>query len=256
MQSKLARLVPSCDKYADLWGPFFKLFWKFWADCPYPVYLLSNQLVVGDNRIQTLHVGRDISWSDNLAKALGRINYDYVFLFLDDLFLADYVDTGQVVRVLDWAMQSKVKYIRLSSCQKPDCPCNDIAGIVSPGMIYRTSTVVSAWEKRMLLTLLRPGESAWDFEIKGTVRSDEFDGFYSTWVNCFPVINSVIKGKWLPFAVKKIESLGANVDLSRRPMMTKTEEAMFLWKRCRSGLLNIVPARHRRSVRTFFISSR
>jgi hypothetical protein len=168
----------------------------------------------------------------------------------------DYVDTAQVVRVLDWAMRSQVRYIRLSSCQKPDHPFNDIAGIVSPGTIYRTSTVVSAWEKQMLLTLLKPGESAWDFEIKGTIRSDEFDGFYSTRVSCLPVINGVIKGKWLPFAAKKIESLGANIDLSRRPLMTKTEEAVFLWKRCRSKLLNALPARHRRTVRTFFISNR
>ncbi len=256
MQGKLAILVPSCDKYADLWRPFFTLFWKFWPDCPYPVYLISNQSVTDDNRVQTIPVGQDVSWSDNLAKALGRINYDYVFLFLDDLFLVGNVDTGQVVRVLDWAIHSQVKYIRLSSYQKPDRPWNDIAGIVSPGTIYRTSTVVSVWEKQMLLALLRPGESAWDFEIKGTVRSDEFDGFYSTWMNCLPVINGVIKGKWLSFAVKKIESLGAKVDLSRRPLMTKTEEAMFLWKRCRSRILNLLPARQRRSVRTFFISNR
>jgi hypothetical protein len=256
MQGKPAILVPSCDKYADLWKPFFTLFRKFWPDCPYPVYLISNKSVFEDSRVRTVLVGRDVSWSDNLFKALSGINYDYVLLFLDDLFLVDYVDTGQVVRVLDWAIRSQVRYIRLNSCQKPDYPCNDIAGIVSPGTIYRTSTVASAWEKQMLLTLLRPGESAWDFEIKGTIRSDEFDGFYSTWENCFPVINGVIKGKWLPFAVKKIESLGANIDLSRRPIMTKTEEAAFLWKRCRSELLNIVPARHRRSVRTFFINSK
>jgi hypothetical protein len=256
MQGKLAILVPSCDKYADLWRPFFTLFWKFWPDCPYPVYLISNTSVFEDSRVQTVPVGRDVSWSDNLAKALCRINYDYVFLFIDDLFLVDYVDNEKVNRVLDWAINSQVKYIRLNSSQKPDRPCNDIAGIVSPGTIYRTSTVVSAWEKQMLLTLLKPGENAWDFEIKGTVRSDEFDGFYSTWVNCFPVINGVIKGKWLPFAAKKIESLGANIDLSCRPVMTKTEEAMFLWKRCRSRILNILPARHRRSVRSFFISNR
>ncbi len=44
--SELAILVCSCDKYADVWEPFFKLFFKFWPDCPYPIYLLSNYLTI------------------------------------------------------------------------------------------------------------------------------------------------------------------------------------------------------------------
>jgi len=35
-------LIPSCDKYSDLWRPFFTLFWRHWPDCPFPVYLGSN----------------------------------------------------------------------------------------------------------------------------------------------------------------------------------------------------------------------
>ena len=34
-----AVVVCSCDKYSDLWDPYFELFKKFWADCPYPVFL-------------------------------------------------------------------------------------------------------------------------------------------------------------------------------------------------------------------------
>lgn len=104
LKTKLAVLVPSCDKYADLWKPFFTLFWKFWPDCPFPVYLLTNISTIDDNRVQVLPVGQDVSWSDNLAKTLEKLNYEYVFLFLDDLFLVGRVDTEKVVGILNWAI--------------------------------------------------------------------------------------------------------------------------------------------------------
>ena len=41
IKNKFAILIVSCDKYSDLWDPFFKLFFKFWPDCPFNIYLLS-----------------------------------------------------------------------------------------------------------------------------------------------------------------------------------------------------------------------
>jgi hypothetical protein len=38
----LAVIVVSCDLYSDVWKPFFTLFFKYWNDCPFPVYLTSN----------------------------------------------------------------------------------------------------------------------------------------------------------------------------------------------------------------------
>jgi len=43
LNGKIAVLVVSCDKYADLWPPFFQLFLRFWPECPFSVYLISNQ---------------------------------------------------------------------------------------------------------------------------------------------------------------------------------------------------------------------
>ena len=35
-------LVASCDKYADLLGPFSALWRKFWPDCPFEVVLVTE----------------------------------------------------------------------------------------------------------------------------------------------------------------------------------------------------------------------
>ena len=40
--SDTAILVASCDRYSDLWGPFFGVLAKRWPDCPLPIYLGMN----------------------------------------------------------------------------------------------------------------------------------------------------------------------------------------------------------------------
>jgi hypothetical protein len=252
---KIAILVPSCDKYSDLWTPFFACFHRFWPNCPFDVHLLSNHLEFSDAKVRSLKVGDDASWSDNVAKAIAQLPHEYIFLFIDDLFLIESVDHNRVLSVVDWAVSAGVNYIRLNPSPGPDRPCNEMAGIVSPGAVYRASTVISVWKREVLLRLLRPAESAWEFEIKGSIRSDEFGGFYSTWVRCFPNINGVIKGKWRPDAVRKLSSLGIDIDLSKRSVMTPGEAGMFFLKRQRSRLLQMLPAECRRGVRASLIKS-
>jgi hypothetical protein len=131
-----------------------------------------------------------------------------------------------------------------------------MVGIVSKGTIYRTSTILSVWKKNIILALLKPGETAWDFEIHGTVRSDEYDSFYSTYKEHFPIVNSVIKAKWHPRAIKKLRSLGEDVDLGRRKIMSASEVAKLSLKEKRSFLLNLFPARYRRKLKDLALRGR
>ena len=252
-KENLAVLVVSCDQYSDLWEPFFSLFWRFWPDCPFNVYLLSNKLSANIPRVMTLLTGDDISWSDSLYKGVSQLEQHYVLLFLDDLFLYDFVKTAKVLEVLNWILESGANYVRLNPSQRPDKAFNELVGIVSKGTIYRTSTVLSVWKKEVLLDLLKPGESAWNFEIYGSIRSDDYDGFYSTWKNQFPTINSVIKGEWRRDAVKKCRSLGVEIDLTKRTVMNPMRATVFSLKRLRTKLLNLFPARHRRKIKDFVL---
>ena len=73
MKDDTVIIIPSCDKYSDLWHTFFFFFHKYWQDCPYPIYLMTNNLSYEDQRIITLKIGEDVSWSANLKKALGTV---------------------------------------------------------------------------------------------------------------------------------------------------------------------------------------
>lgn len=249
IKNKFAILVVSCDKYSDLWNPFFKSFFRFWPDCPFNIYLLTNYEFVDILQVKNLLIGDDISWSDNLYKALNYLKEDYIFLFLDDLFLLDFVKTDEVLRLFTWIIESNANYVRINPSPKPNKRYNELVGIVSKGTIYRTSTVMAIWKKNILLNLLKNGENIWDFEIYGSIRSDSYDAFFCTWKKYFFIINTVIKGKWMRSAIKELKSLGIEIDLSKRKVMTFEETIKYYFSRKRSGLLKLFPAKYRRKLK-------
>ena len=252
LTDRVAALVVSCDKYSDLWEPYFSLFWRFWPDCPFSVYLLNNNIDLTIPQVQILSVGEDISWSDNLRKAITPLKEEYILLLIEDFFICDFIDTAKLLEVLARALDKKVNCIRMTALPKPDKRIDEAIGIASKGTVYRTSVVSSVWKKGVLLDLLKPGENAWDFEINGSVRSDAYDAFYSTCQNHFPTINGVIKGKWQRSAIRKLKSFGIEPDLTNRTVMSRKEATLFSLKEFRTKTLHLFPAKHRRKVKDFF----
>jgi len=254
IQNKFAILVVSCDKYSDLWNPFFKSFFKFWPDCPFNIYLLSNYKSIDISQVRNLLIGDDISWSDNLYKAIHGLKEDYIFLFLEDLFLIDFVKTNKVLEIFNWILKSNANYVRINPfAVKADKKFNELVGIVSKGTIYRTSTVLSVWKKGIFLNLLKKGESAWDFEIYGSLRSDIYDEFYATWEKYFPIMNVIIKGKWRRSAIRKLNSIGIEIDLSKREVMTFEETIKLYFGLQKLKLLKFAPAKCRRKLKDFIL---
>ena len=254
IQSKFVILVVSCDKYSDLWNPFFKSFFRFWPDCPFDIYLLSNHKYTNIPKVKNLLIGSDISWSDNLYKGLDYLKEDYIFLFLDDLFLLDFVKTDEVLRLFTWIIESDANYVRMNPSPKPDKKYNELVGTVSKGTIYRTATILSIWKKNILLNLLKSGESAWDFEIFGSIRSDKYENFYSTWEKYFSFMNGVIKGKWQKNSVKMLKSLGIEVDLNKRQTMNLKETIGFYFRNKKSRMFKIlVSPKYRRKLKKIIL---
>lgn len=79
-------LIVSCDKYSDLWKPFFTLFWRYWPNSSFKVYLGSNYLVYKDSRVKTIAIGEDKSWSQGLLDMVSRIDTPFIILMLEDFF--------------------------------------------------------------------------------------------------------------------------------------------------------------------------
>jgi hypothetical protein len=223
----VAVLVCSCDKYSDVWGPFFTLFRRYWPDCPYPVYLLSNTFGHLDHGVRNLLVGEDRDWTSNMKVALEKIPEQTVLIFMEDYFLNRTVETAKVQELASVMETKKWGYLRIFPVPGAEAASETIAGLpvgpLQPGAPYRVSLQLAFWTKDLLATLLLPGESAWQLELVGSRRSDGLpQPFYSMVRDTLDQVpipyfcTAVEKGRWLPGALRLLKQEEVPVDLSRR----------------------------------------
>jgi hypothetical protein len=241
-------LIPSWDGYADLWPPFFELFWKYWPDCPFPVYLGSNAKTFDDPRVTTIHAGSGGLWADRVRSQVASVDHDYVMLVLEDFFWRAPTRTDQVIDCLTALQDLGGHMMRLTNRPPPDraVPGYLRFGEIAAGAPYRVSTQVTIWRRESLLDLMRPNESIWEFELKGSRRSDAIgDGFYCTWRQLVPYGYHVVeRGKWLRHEAKRLSKNGVKCDFAARPIMSPTEALRWRMLVMRGRLQRLIPWRY------------
>ncbi|MBD2279339.1 MAG: hypothetical protein ACK4V0_05585 [Aphanizomenon sp.] len=181
-------LVVSCDKYQDVWHPFFHCFFKNWPDCPYPIYLVSNTLEYPDDRVSSILINPDIDYSSNLIKALNQIPQEWVIFWVEDRPPAIPVDTARLVKLIQLAQSKNAGYLKLIPCNPPALVDEaEEIGELPKGSRYRISMTVALWKKETLLKILKAGETAWDIEKRGGLqRANEInDRFYALPIGSF-----------------------------------------------------------------------
>lgn len=218
-----AILIASCKAYSDSWGPFFTQFFKYWADCPFPVYLVTEGGESPDPRVNMIMLQKDLGWSDNVREALRIINFPYVLYILDDVPLMSKVDTQRILSLLSLMQKEKAGYLRLYPAPGPQYSYKNYSevGEIAKGALYRTSTMAALWDVNTFRSLLVPGENAWQFEIIGTERSRVLlEPFLSVWPKDGVAINhfatAIKKGKWQWDAVRFLRREGVEIDRARR----------------------------------------
>lgn len=219
--------VASCDAYADLWKPFFTLFWQYWPDCPFPVYLGANNLRHDDARVTTIPSARGLSWADQAREQIGALGTPYVLVVLEDYFWRKPTPTKEVLTLFERLRALDGMMLRLTNRPRPDEPVagNPSFGRIRPGAPYRISTQAAIWRKDLLLELIQPGESIWQFEEAASRRSDRLvDGFYSTWHQVLPYGYHVVQqGRWFRHEAQRFGRMNIGCDLTARPVMTQSE---------------------------------
>ncbi len=233
-------LVISCDAYSDVWDSFFKSFYEQWTNCPLKLNLLSNKKSYDFHQVNTIKVGEDISWSDNLLRGIQVLKNDYILILLEDLFLKNKISNNYFYQISNWISENDPDYLRLCISHKPNY-FDDLIGKIPQVTPYKTSTMPCIWKKSVLKDLLKEGESAWDFEINGSKRAYKYDGFYAVYNNFISYKNGIIKGKWRRSIVKNHTNYGINIKDLSRPIMTLREESAYLFRKLRSVFFNKLP---------------
>ena len=163
--NKCSVIISSCDTRDDIWHPFFTLFFCYWPDCPFPVYLISNYKKYDDSRVETISVGEDKGWATNMKTALKQIPTPYVLAMLDDLFLEQRVDTEYVDSLVGYITEVKAVYIRLFPSPFPDKLFSNTLnlGEISKDVPYRTSLQASIWDKYIFCEIIKDGDFTGSF---------------------------------------------------------------------------------------------
>lgn len=237
----VAVVVLSCDKYCDLWNPFFDLYFRTWSDVDLRVYLCANRKVFDDARVTTALSGEDSDWSTSIKASLEQISHDYVMLVFDDVFFDQPIDHGALARLLNFVRDRQPSYLRFRPAPKPDERLDAHFGRIHEDTIYRTS-LFGLWKRSVLLDLLRPGESAWEFEYQSPERARALPDFFGVYDTYFSYIHAIEKGLWIPEAYQRMLALGVKPDLSQRRLMTQEEEQRHTRGRLRERVFNAAPA--------------
>jgi hypothetical protein len=222
-------LIMSCDKYDDLWEPFFQFFDKYWPDCPYPVYLATNTKSYNHQNVTVIHSDHKGTWSEETLIILDRLPYEQIIYLQDDYFLTQKVNNKIIGDIIVFFNKYKVNYLRLfpSPGSDSDFENEQAIGLINKESAYRTSLQCAVWDKKTFINLLEPDESQWQFEINAGFRSKDYL-FLSYKINqkghikshIYPItyyyLTAVIRGKWRWGAAKICKKENVVLDFSRR----------------------------------------
>src|ERR1035437_8007453 len=114
-ENSCAVFVSSCDSYSDAWEPFFKLFFKYWSDCPFPIYLISTKKKFDDARVNMVNFPdlKETDWAERIKNSLKIQPFKYIIYFQEDYFLTKKVDTKKIMSLLDLMEKENIGYLRL-----------------------------------------------------------------------------------------------------------------------------------------------
>ncbi|MCC5610839.1 hypothetical protein LC612_29860 [Nostoc sp. CHAB 5834] len=248
----VAVVVISCDKFSSLWDLFFERFSRFWPDFEGQMYLISNHKDFEREGVKTICVGDDRDWSSNLEIALSRIPEDNLLLMLEDAPLDRGVDHSNLTKIFADFCEQHFDYLNLKASPRPkNVPANSTYGQYPANLMYRTALVPCLWRKTVLQDLLVPGESAWQFEIRGSRRSNKFESFYSVRDPVLHFLHCVIQGKLDRRAAAKLNSTG-EIEALNFPVMSKHEYRKLRLKEFRGSLFAQTPSWVANAIRKFY----
>jgi len=134
-------------------------------------YVATEKTVWLGTDCWVIDLKKDNGWSNNIIKTLEYVKEDVFFMGCEDHILTDFDET--LVDAAFWA----VKYIDDIGCvrltHKPRIPLDtdDPISPIGRSYLYYVSLQPTIWKKSYLEKIIRPDETAWEFEIKAGSRA-------------------------------------------------------------------------------------
>ena len=168
-------LVLSCDKYLNMLDLFFKYYKRF-CNLDVPLYL---SLEKADYRYDGLDIhvlqNETSDWSTRLSKSLNQISSKAVLILLEDFLIEEPVDKDELNKLADLINNNdEIAHFALTPV-----PMKNDSGTIYYERYYKrhrygrykTTLQAGMWNRSELLSVIKAGESAWEREMFGNMRS-------------------------------------------------------------------------------------
>ena len=168
----------TCDAYIDLSDNFFILLKKYWPEYSGDIYFNADSIEYHNglfNIINIVHQQKKPSWSQRLYDCLKSVDTEYTMVFLDDYYLENRVNHQEFLRCLGY-MDGHKNVASITFTKEPGTKKALIQELgnfsyrkhFSP---YKITAHISIYRTRFLRSILRKNETAWEFEVNGSIRS-------------------------------------------------------------------------------------
>jgi predicted RNA methylase len=218
-ENETAVLVMSCERYSQAWDFFFALFWKYWPECPYKVYLCTDKGNFVHEKVSTISIGTDRGWANNFRHALDVMGASRVILTLEDFFPNGRWDDQKIRKLVMHARQFEVGCLRFYACPGPTGRWygSEEVGTIGPTDPYRVSTMNAVWSVDTLRGLLSEGMNPWQFELIGSrLAATRIEPFLSVWDHAPGIMSyyatGITKGRWEEGAIRLLAQEGFATD--------------------------------------------
>jgi hypothetical protein len=214
--------ICSSDSRRDVLDRVIPSVFKYWCDCPYPVYVGLNSRPDRLPPNMTAILAPVSDWRSELATQLLQMNHTRLIVLLDDYLLEARVMQERLDGLLATFERLHLQYLRLSPLglsllerivrlgqRFPD----DIR-LISADRPFHSSLRIAIWQRQHLLAMLEKPGSIWDFEHQGR------DGVRHFAIASRPPIryqHLVEKGRWQPYARRLLRKAGLSDELGGRP---------------------------------------
>lgn len=231
---KLAILVTTCEKYNDVRKIHDQLFRKYWPQCPFPKYLVTDNL--GDARENGLYdcvieAGSAFGTrnTERILIALDRIEEPYVLLLQEDVFLCDMVDTNKILEIVNAAERYDAGLIRTGAGLMTDRVFEKDNNFLEflKGSPYCIAFPGGLWNKQYLCRLLKQYDNCADVERWGSEQCKEYpEVILACRYAVYPFVDAVRKGYWEKVALALMNRNGIEPE-GDRPVVDYKIELKF-----------------------------
>ena len=220
-------VVSSCDKYSDIWSPFFYLLFSKsdLLTSKVPIYLISQKKKFHHPRVISFMTEVDHGWAVNLKKCLSVIDSDYFIYLQDDFLLKNPLQYQTLDFLVTSLREKKGKYLSLTYDKlyqaDPISQKDDIAPLSLEKIMWVLGLEAAIWHAQSLEQLIEDSWNPWQAEsgLKKKAREAPHEYYIMTHCQKFHLeyIQAIKGGFWLKDAVKFCQKENIPIDLKTRP---------------------------------------